>query len=172
MEKLNYGKSLHRQIKERREDRQIRIRNDIHLYGDAVLDSDEMRAAFDQQHHKWSTVGEHTIRVALTSVLICYVLRKLHIKVSIPAVVIGSLCHDLGIIGRSEKYANNRECLIGHPKDSVEIARELVDELPEKTEAIIERHMWPIGPAKRPNSIEGAVVSVADKYASIKDIIL
>lgn len=43
--------------------------------------------------------------------------------------------------------------------------------MPEKTEEIIERHMWPLGESEAPNSIEGVVVSVADKYSAVKDIV-
>ena len=148
-----------------------RAKNDLELYGGDVIGSKEMQQAFEQTHHRWSTVGEHTLRVAVSSVMICYVLKKLHIKVSIPAVVVASLCHDLGILGRYEKFSSEKECSREHPKDSVAVARELVGEMPEKTEDIIERHMWPAGKAKAPNSIEGFVVSAADKYNAVKDII-
>ena len=162
---------VRRQIQERREKRRTRVRQDLHQYGEGVLQSEEMQQAYRQIHHRRSTVGDHTVRVAVSSLLICYVLKRLHIPVSVPAVVVGALYHDLGILGRSEKYASGRECSREHPKDSVAVARELVDELPEKTEDIIERHMWPIGQSKAPNSIEGAVVSVADKYNAVKDLI-
>ena len=102
---------------------------------------------------------------------LCYALRKLNIKVSIPAVVVGALCHDLGILGRSEKFSSAKECSREHPKDSVEVARGIVGEMPEKTEDIIERHMWPAGESEAPNSIEGVVVSVADKYSAVKDLV-
>lgn len=167
-----YESTIHKQIREKREDRKERIRNDLELYGGDVLQSEEMQQAFEQKHHQRSTVGEHTLRVAASSVMICYALRKLKINVSIPAVVIGALCHDLGILGRGEKYDSKKECSREHPKDSVEVAKELVDDLPEKTEDIIERHMWPIGDSKAPNSIEGAVVSVADKYNAVKDVVM
>lgn len=166
-----FESTIHRQIREKRENRKERIKSDLELYGSDVIKSEEMSRAFDQTHHKWSTVGEHTFRVAFSSVMICYALRKLNIKVNIPAVVIGSLCHDLGILGRDEKFSSEKECSIEHPKESVAVARELIDDLPEKTEDIIERHMWPAGQSKAPNSIEGAVVSVADKYNAVKDII-
>ena len=166
-----YESTLHRQIREKREDRYERVKKDLMLYGDDVLKSEEMKQAFAQTHHQWSTVGEHTFRVAFSSVLICYALRKLNIKVSIPAVVIGSLCHDLGILGRSEKYSSGREMSREHPRESVEVARSIVGELPEKTDGIIERHMWPLGESMAPDSIEGVVVSVADKYSAVKDIV-
>ncbi len=155
----------------RRRKRREHIRGDLELYGEEILRSEEMKQAFEQIHHRRSTVGEHTMRVAVSSLMICYVLKKLHIKVNVPAVVVGALCHDLGILGREEKYSTKKECRREHPRESVEVARELVEEMPEKTEDIIERHMWPLGKTKAPNSIEGAVVSVADKYNAVKDVI-
>lgn len=166
-----YESTIHKQIREKRENRKERIKGDLMLYGNDVLQSEEMKKAFEQTHHQWSTVGEHTFRVAFSSVMICYALRKLNIKVSIPAVVIGALCHDLGILGRNEKFSSAKECSIEHPKDSVEVARSLIGEMPEKTEDIIERHMWPAGESEVPNSIEGVVVSVADKYSAVKDLV-
>ena len=166
-----YESTMHRQIREKREDRKERIKNDLQRYGEDVLKSEEMKEAFQQTHHQWSTVGEHTFRVAFSSVMICYALKKLNFKVNIPAVVIGALCHDLGILGRDEKFSSGKECSREHPKESVAVARELVENMPDKAEDIIERHMWPIGQSKAPNSIEGAVVSVADKYNAVKDIV-
>ena len=171
MKKPIIKSKLHRQIKERHDDRRDRIQNDLQKYGGEVLDSEEMKEAFQQTHHKWSTVGEHTVRVAATSVLICYVLRKMKINVNLPAVVVGSLCHDLGILGRNEKYSSAKECSREHPRESLEVAREIVDEMPEKAEDIIERHMWPLGKSEAPNSLEGVIVSVADKYNAVKDIV-
>ena len=166
-----YESTIHRQIREKRENRKDRIKGDLMRYGSGVLTSEEMKQAFEQTHHQWSTVGEHTFRVAFSSVMICYALRKLNIKVSIPAVVVGALCHDLGILGRSEKFSSAKECSREHPKESVEVAREIVSDMPEGTEDIIERHMWPAGESEAPNSIEGVVVSVADKYSAVKDIV-
>ena len=147
------------------------IRNDIELYGDEIIDSEEMQQAFEQIHHLRSTVGDHTMRVTASSLRLCYILKKLRVNVDIPAVVIASLCHDLGMLGRDEKYSSDKECYREHPKDSVTVARELVSEMPEKTEDIIERHMWPMGPTEAPNSVEGLVVSVADKYNAVKDLV-
>ena len=171
MRRPYYESTIHRQIREKRENRYDRIKSDLQEYGGEILESDEMKQAFGQTHHQWATVGEHTFRVAFSSVMICYALRKLNIKVNIPAVVIGALCHDLGMLGRSDRYSSDREAVAEHPKESVAVAKELLHELPEKTEDIIERHMWPLGDSKAPNSIEGAVVSVADKYNAVKDVV-
>ncbi len=147
------------------------VREDLSKYGSEILDSEKMNSAYFQTHHTWSTVGEHTLRVAAASLFICYALRMIHIQADIPSVVKGSLCHDLGILGRYEKYNGNRECSIKHPVESVGIARELAADLSEKTADIIERHMWPAGHSKAPNSLEAVIVSAADKYAAVEDII-
>lgn len=171
MRNLYYETTIYKQIKEKRDNRKKRIQKDISSYGSDILNSDELQEAYDQTHHLWSTVGEHTLRVTASSVMICYALRKLGIKANIPAVVIGSLCHDLGILRRDEKYSSNKECSREHPSDSVKVARELVPDLTDQSADIIERHMWPAGSSKAPNSLEGIIVSSADKYAAVKDLV-
>lgn len=171
MRNLYYETTNHKHVRERRADRREKAEEDISRYGSDILESEQLNEAYGQTHHLWSTVGEHTLRVTMTSVLICYALNRLHIKANVPAVVVGSLCHDLGIIGRHEKYRSNRECSIEHPGDSVKVARELVPDLSDASADIIERHMWPAGQSKAPNSVEGIVVSVADKYSAVKDLV-
>ena len=161
-----------RAARARRAARNERIMLDLERYGGEILHSDEMEKAFQQTHHNWSTVGEHTLRVARASLALCYALRRLHIKTDIPAVVKASLCHDLGILGRYEKFSGNRECYRQHPVDSVKIARALANDLSEKSADIIERNMWLAAHSKRPSSLESVIVSSADKYASIKDFFL
>lgn len=161
----------YREIKDKRENRKERIKKDIDQYGEEVLKSDEMQEAFGQTHHVWSTVGEHTLRVAMSSVMVCYALNKMRIKVNVPAVVVGSLCHDLGILGRYDKFSSEKECKREHPSESVKVAREIVGDMPDGSEEIIERHMWPMGPTKAPSTLEGLVVSVTDKYNAVKDFV-
>lgn len=154
-----------------REKQRERMKRDLSRYGKKILHSAEMRQAFRQKHHTLSTVGEHTLRVATMSLSICYTLRKFHIPTDIRAVVTGSLCHDLGILGRSEKYSSVMECSRQHPVDSLEIAKKLMGEVPEKTTDIISRHMWPVGGSKAPNSLEAVIVITADKISSVKDFV-
>ena len=153
-------------------ERKTRTEKDLITYGGIILESEEMRRAFRQTHHVVSTVGDHTLRVAETSLAACYTLEKLGIKTDVKSVVQGALCHDLGILGREEKYSNNMECCRRHPADSVEVARKLTGSIPQKTADIIERHMWPFGGCKFPNSLEGVVVSVSDKAASATDVVM
>ena len=155
----------------KRKQREERMREDLQIYGDRILRSDEMRQAFGQKHHKLSTVGDHTMRVARASLCICYALRRLNVPTDIPSVVAASLCHDLGILGRAEKYKDNKECGRQHPVDSVETARRLMGELSEKTADTISRHMWPFAGSKPPNSLEAVIVSTADKIATVEDYV-
>lgn len=165
------GSNLRRQA--RRQERRIRkmrrVQDDLSNYGGKILTSDEMENAFRQTHHTVSTVGDHTIRVARMSLNMSYFLRKLHIPMDIPAVVTGALSHDLGILGRDDKFDSMRQCSVQHPVDSVKVAGKIVGDLPPKTSDIIARHMWPVGGTKPPNSLEGAVVSMADKVATFVD---
>lgn len=158
-------------IENMNKNRKEQIIKEIKTYGGDVLKSEEMRQAFSQTHHLWSTVGEHSIRVAIASVMICHALEKLHVKVDLPKVVVGSLAHDLGILRRKEKFDSAMQMSREHPKESVAVAREILDDLPKETEDIIERHMWPLGKSRMPNSIEGMIVSAADKYSSVADLV-
>ena len=47
----------------------------------------------------------------------------------------------------------------------------IVDDMPEMAEKIIETHMWPMGRSDAPSTVEGVVVSVADKYTVVKDLV-
>ena len=146
----------------RHEAHKERAQKDLQLYGNKILRSEEMRRAFQQKHHKTRREIKRMCKVY------CCCNQKGG-ATDIPAVVTGSLCHDLGILGREKKYGSQEECLRQHPADSVETARKLVGELSEKTEDAISRHMWPFAGSKPPNSLEGAIVSMADKIATFED---
>lgn len=144
----------------------------LHFYGSSIMHSEEFRQAMKQTHHKKTTVGDHSIKVARASIKICRVLNKFHIKTRMDDVVIGSLCHDLGILGRKHSFSNGRECLKEHPVRSLDVARRLIPDINYNTEKIIRCHMWPIAPLRVPTSRESIIVSIADKYAAIGDGIM
>ncbi len=139
----------------------------LQRYGSDIMNSPEFRAGYKQIHHHHSTVAEHSIYVAFFCVMIALTLKKFNISTKISMLVETALCHDLGIIGRDDKYDNNHECYKQHPMDSTEIARVLMTEYDDKTEEAISRHMWPLfKPLKTPTSLEGAIITVADKVAA------
>ena len=145
------------------------INSMLRIYGGSILRSPEFRTAMNQTHHNFTTVGDHTIRVARTSIRLCNLLNKMHIKTNVSDVVVGSLCHDLGILGRDTCFKNRKECYHEHPVRSLDVARRLVPDINYNTEKIIRCHMWPLTLTRVPTSRESLIVSVADKYAAIGD---
>ncbi|MDD2959267.1 MAG: HD domain-containing protein [Lachnospiraceae bacterium] len=143
--------------------------NELVLYGESIITSKEFALAWEQPHHFNTSLGEHILKVAYESLAICRSLEGHGILVNTQAVVRGALCHDLGMIGRTEKFANNRECCHQHPIDSVKIASRILPELDEKTQKIIRRHMWPLS-LHPPGSREEWIVVLADKYVSMREL--
>ena len=107
------------------------IRKIILKYGRDILGSDEFRETFSQTHHMDTTVGDHTLGVAAEAVRICLKYHQTD-DGTLKNAVVSSLCHDLGIIGRDEKYKNNVQCLIRHPIDSIEAYKSVTGEEEEK----------------------------------------
>jgi uncharacterized protein len=140
----------------------------LNKYGREILDSEVFKQAMRQTHHKHSSVGAHTLGVTAVSIWTCCLLKKLHVRTDVEDIVQGALCHDLGILGRDDKYENDHECYRRHPIDSVKVAEKLVPELSDKSKEIIRHHMWPVT-KEFPTSREGVIVSVADKVVSVRD---
>lgn len=141
------------------------IRRLLEEYGEEILESEEFQKAYRQKHHKIMTVADHSLGVAIISLRICRLLEKMHINVHEKELIISALCHDLGILGRDEKYKNDLECCSRHPKDSIDIVRILTGEENRRVEDSIRRHMWPLTP-RPPKYREGFILTAADKISS------
>lgn len=131
-----------------------------------IYNSHFFHVALSQTHHNQTTVAVHTLGVAATSLRIYYILEALGLNLNKESLLKGSLCHDLGIVGRDEKFDNNRECLRKHPLDSVIAARDIFPDLDERTEDAIRHHMWPCT-LLPPHHREGFIITVADKYCAV-----
>ncbi len=142
----------------------------VRNYGSEVLSSPEFGRAMTQKHHHVTTVGDHSLGVAYVSVKICRFLNAMHIKTDTESMVRGALCHDLGIVGRHEKFSNNLVCWQKHPKESGEVATWLLGDLNRREKDIICHHMWPTTPVP-PHSREGCVIVIADKYCAVKEVL-
>lgn len=140
----------------------------ILTYGLDIMQTPEFQDAFLQEHHYHTTVAEHSINVAVAGVIMCVLLDRLHVSFDLEYVVQASLCHDLGIMGREEKYRSEFECCMRHPLESVEVARRIIPNCSERTLEAIETHMWPARPGC-PKSVEGFIVTLADKHAAIME---
>ena len=141
----------------------------VRTYGAEIHDSPEFQSAMAQKHHHVTTVGNHSLGVAYTSVKICRFLNAMHIKTDTESMVRGALCHDLGIVGRYEKFSNDLVCWRRHPKESCEVAGKLLGDLNRREKDIISHHMWPTTPVP-PRCREGYVIVLADKYGAVREV--
>lgn len=136
--------------------------------GKDVLYSEAFKEAVTQEHHFTSTVARHSLIVALIALSMCYTLAKIGVKVDKREVVIASLAHDIGILGRKTKYSFGLQCAYQHPRDSETELRKLVPDLSENAYKAVRWHMFPIF---SPLAISwvGILVTIADKRASFRD---
>ncbi len=144
--------------------------SDIRKHGAEILGSTEFTKAFSQTHHNRNTVASHSLEVAVISLIFARALSKLNIETDTSDIVRGSLAHDLGMLGRVHKYSCKKDCYKSHPEESVFIAEGILSDcnFSPRAKDIIRYHMWPFTRI-RPTSIEGTIVSLADKCASVKD---
>ena len=148
----------------------IRAYMDIIKYGHRILGSDLFAISFEQVHHKYTTVGEHTLHVAFKALDIAYKMQKKNKKVNIRYIVEAALGHDLGIIGRYEKFSNNIMCCYLHPKHSVEIIEAFIPDISFEVTTAIAHHMFPATPVP-PTTLTGAILIMADKSATIGETV-
>ena len=156
--------------KERREERRALALNDVYEYGESIVSTDIYKKAMVQTHHRKTTVGDHSESVAVTALRMCRKIGRISIYSDEKQVVMAALAHDLGIVGRHEKYSNEITTVLHHPEDSAKIAREMLPGMGNKFYDSISRHMFPIT-FLPPTSIEGVIVSLADKVVSVKELV-
>lgn len=126
--------------------------------------------AMEQTHHLRTTVGDHSINVAYYGLIICALLVHIGIRINERELVRASLCHDLGIVGRSHKFKNNRECCVRHPIDSLAIAEQMLPDLTDVERDSIRYHMFPLL-CRNPHHAVGWVITIADKISQMRDMI-
>ncbi len=146
-----------------------RLRRQLLKHGKKILYSPQFTASFFQRHHFRTSVGEHSLQVAAISLWICDLLEKKGISLDRDVIVKAALMHDLGMIGRNERYRNNFQTGKDHPAESVKEAKKIYPELDPVTEQVILGHMWPLS-LHAPKSLEGVVICIADKLGSITDL--
>ena len=142
----------------------------IRAYGGDILSSDIYKKAFKQKHHHNSSVGRHSLEVAREALNICRWLERIGVEVDEKKAVRAALMHDLGMIGRDDKYSSRYETSRRHPIDSLAVAKEIAPDMDERMAEAIERHMFPVF-SKPPVKSEAVAVCIADKLATIKAII-
>ncbi|MCR5774742.1 MAG: HD domain-containing protein [Lachnospiraceae bacterium] len=136
-------------------------------YGKHILCTEEFRCAFEQVHHQSTTVGDHTLGVTVEAVKFC-IRHGLTDDITLGNVVTASLCHDLGIMGRHEKFENSVQCLRQHPKHSVERYMDITGEENERVREAIAVHMFPLR-LRIPTHKEAWILTMADKLGAVKE---
>ncbi|MCR5587075.1 MAG: HD domain-containing protein [Lachnospiraceae bacterium] len=145
------------------------VRCEVNRLGASILETEEFQRAYDEIHHKATSVASHSMDVACTGVRICRILNKFNVKVNREDMVKSALCHDLGMLERNDRYATTKECHRLHPEESAKLAEVLISDYNENIDDAIRNHMWPMA-GSRPKSREGKVITVADKYCAFKDV--
>lgn len=129
--------------------------------------SADFKETFSQTHHISTTVGDHTLGVTAEAVELC-LKHGLTDDVTLNNVVTASLCHDLGIIGRDEKFRNNMQCLVWHPRHSAKRYKDMTKDPDERVVDSILCHMFPLK-LRMPRYKEGWILALADKAEAIKE---
>ena len=133
--------------------------------GQYIVSSPLFRRSLKQEHHFDTTLGRHSIEVTKAAMRLCSKLDQLGIQTDHNCMMVASLCHDLGMVDRNDRYQNNMECCQKHPGNSVTEALKLLPDLDQKTQDAILSHMWPLS-RHMPSSKEGWILLAADKYVS------
>lgn len=138
----------------------------LHTLGAPVYDSEIFQQAYGQNHHKHTTVAQHSECVAA---MCLHLADHLGMTIDEELVVLGALSHDLGIVGRHDKFKSEMETYLKHSHDSAEIAKELFGEKYNDTmEDMIRYHMWPLSD-QAPQTKEGFLIVLADKICAIQE---
>ncbi|MGN0362990.1 MAG: HD domain-containing protein [Bilifractor sp.] len=145
--------------------------DNIEKYGRPVLSSLKFREALSQCHHHSSTVGMHSLNVTFIALGICNLMQMLHLHVDTKALVVGCLCHDLGILDRSRFASGPAMCKM-HPVESADLSVFFADADSRATVYdICRHHMFPLM-ATPPKTTEGWVITLADKISAVGEIAL
>lgn len=138
-------------------------------YGRDILTSKEFAEAYEQTHHHKSTVAKHSLRVARDTIRVCEFLSRHGVEVDERKAVRAALLHDLGILGRDERFSSSYEMSRRHPIESAMKASKFEPVMDETMRQAIERHMFPVF-AKPPTKPEAVAVCIADKMGSFQDL--
>ena len=147
------------------------IFQEIYLYGGEILRSAAFHKCISTTHHKHSNVARHSIAVAVCALQICHWLNRHHIRTDNHRMVLAALGHDLAMPYTAQygKVLGKFTTAFRHPSDSAAIVADITD-VHKSTYTAIKRHMWPLCIIP-PNSLEGWILTLADKIVAIKELV-
>lgn len=140
----------------------------IILYGKDILESEYFSGAKQQVHHLKSNVASHSVNTAIVCIVLYRVLTVFHIKLNLSMLIITALAHDLGMIGRDQRFSSNMEAYREHPRYSAQILQEIRPDIDKESCDAIASHMYPANEAT-PATKEAWILCLADKCAACTD---
>ena len=129
--------------------------------------TDEVQSLRQYEQHLEINRLQHITSVTYLSYRICK-----HFSLDAKSAVRGATMHDLFYYDWRDGENGKWHRLHGykHPKYAALNAKELCPDLTKKETDIIRRHMWPLT-LTLPNSKEGLVVSLSDKYCATMELL-
>lgn len=118
-------------------------------------------------HHGNTTTYEHCSHVTRTC---CWINWRLHLHADEQVLITAAFLHDFYLYDWHEKDAEHRLHGFHHPTAACRNAAENFG-VGLKEQNIILTHMWPLTLCRIPASREAWIVSLADKYCSVIEVI-
>ncbi len=116
--------------------------------------------------HGSTSVYEHSVNVACTSLKIAFVLKSmLHFQVDEHSLVRGALLHDYFLYDWHENESWHKWHGFRHPFFALMNAREVCSLTPTEADIIV-HHMFPLTLVP-PRTLEGGIVMIADKLCAL-----
>jgi len=140
-----------------------RHEKDIKKYGKDILESSSFNSQDKYTQHGTTTVREHCISVANTSLILAEWLGIPYRKSSL---IRGALLHDYFLYDWHLPHEDNNLHGFKHSKIALRNAERDFD-LNRIEEDIIKKHMWPLNITLFPTCREGWIVNFADTYCSL-----
>ncbi|MDO4623140.1 MAG: HD domain-containing protein [Eubacteriales bacterium] len=118
--------------------------------------------------HQGNTTYQHCKNVAMTSYRLA---EKLHLRIDGKSLAVGAMLHDYYLYNTRDMETSGYQHGINHPKIALENARKQSFVLNEREKNIIESHMWPLTLTALPKGREALLVSMADKYCALREMV-
>jgi len=145
-------------------DKHFSSKETVWHYGADILDSEIYTKCAHYIQHGDTSVREHSISVAMTSVAIA---RRLPFKFAYSSLVRGSLLHDFFLYDWHDKNKPIDNHAFGHASRALENAAQWFSINPLEAD-MIKKHMFPLN-ITPPKYRETVILTIADKICSFKE---
>jgi len=138
----------------------------MHSFLGAMNTTTRLPESLNYIQHGSTSVYEHSVNVACTSLKIAYFLKKtLHFYIDVHSLVRGALLHDYFLYDWHENEPWHRWHGFRHPFFALMNARKVCSLTPTEVDIII-HHMFPLTLIP-PHTPEGIIVMIADKLCAL-----